>query len=49
MEADRDEYDDLRACPECEQGKCRNCTGFTWDNAADREDTCPCAAAGHKG
>lgn len=29
-------------CPECRQGKCRNCTGWVLDDD-DREQPCPCA------
>lgn len=32
-----------RACPDCEQGKCRNCTGEAWDNDADAPTACPCS------
>lgn len=28
-------------CPECRDGKCRNCTGWTLD-AADNEIDCAC-------
>lgn len=43
----RDDYEP-RACPDCEQGKHRNCDGVTWDNEADDFTKCPCAEAGHK-
>ena len=33
----------VESCQECTQGKCRNCTGVTWDNDADAEVPCPCA------
>jgi hypothetical protein len=48
------EVDQIRAgtaliepCPECVQGKCRNCDGTSWDQAADAPGPCPCATAGH--
>jgi len=49
-ELQRDEYDDEepRACPDCEQGKHRNCTDTAWDNEMDMLVPCPCAEAGHK-
>jgi hypothetical protein len=37
----------IRACPDCEQGKHRNCDGGTWDNDADDFTVCPCYQAGH--
>lgn len=39
----------LAPCPECRQGKCRNCTGASWDNDADVLVPCPCQQAGHGG
>lgn len=45
---ERPKYEpEQRACPDCEQGKCRNCRGEAWDNAADAPTVCPCAAVGH--
>jgi len=41
-----------RACPDCEQGKHRNCTGQAWDNDADAPTVCPCTlnlAGPHRG
>lgn len=29
-------------CPECQQGKCGNCDGTAWNDAADDIDTCTC-------
>lgn len=29
-------------CPECRDGKCRNCTGAAWDDAADELTACGC-------
>ena len=37
-----------RSCPDCEQGKHRNCTDTAWDNELDDLVPCPCAEAGHK-
>jgi len=37
----------IRACPDCEQGKHRNCTGQAWDNVIDDFTVCPCYQAGH--
>ena len=37
-----------RACPDCEQGKHRNCTGYAWDINTDQETTCPCADNQHE-
>ncbi len=39
---------ETRACPDCEQGKHRNCTGEAWDNEADMIASCPCAEARHE-
>lgn len=36
-----------RACPDCEQGKHQNCTGYAWDTKTDQETVCPCAAKLH--
>jgi len=33
----------VRDCPDCEQGKCQNCTGEAWDNDADAPTVCPCS------
>lgn len=33
-------------CPECEQGKCGNCDGTAWDDAADTETECTCTHGG---
>lgn len=38
----------IRACPDCEQGKCRNCTGEAWCNEHDAPARCPCDRRGHK-
>lgn len=40
----------LDPCPECAQGKHRNCLGQTWDPDADEVvSPCPCAEAnGHE-
>jgi hypothetical protein len=38
----------LHDCPECVQGKCRNCDGTTWDVVADEPAPCPCWARGHQ-
>jgi len=46
-ELERDDYEP-RACPDCEQGKHRNCTDTAWDNEMDMLVPCPCAEAGHK-
>jgi len=32
----------VRSCPDCEQGKHRNCTGEAWDNDVDDFAPCPC-------
>jgi hypothetical protein len=29
-------------CPECEQGKCRNCSGDAWDHERDEPTACTC-------
>jgi len=34
-------------CPECAQGKCRNCDDTTWDDLVDGLAACPCAEGGH--
>lgn len=34
-------------CPECVQGKHRNCNGTSWNPDADDFDQCPCAARLH--
>jgi hypothetical protein len=39
---------DLPDCPECQQGKHRNCSGDTWDPDADTYGTCPCFDANHE-
>jgi hypothetical protein len=36
-----------KPCPECQQGKCGNCTGDSWDDELDEPGLCPCAATGH--
>ncbi len=36
-----------RACPDCEQGKHRNCTGEAWDDQADDFAKCPCTNLAH--
>lgn len=46
-EAERDEHDDQRDCPDCEQGKHANCLGDAWSNKADDWVPCPCADRGH--
>jgi len=33
----------IRDCPDCEQGKCRNCTGEAWDTEKDEPCVCPCS------
>lgn len=48
-EMQRDEADEQRSCPDCEQGKCRNCLGDAWSNDADDWVPCPCADRGHGG
>jgi hypothetical protein len=43
-------YDPLPAiCPECVQGKHRNCDGQAWDPVADEPTTCGCTAEDHDG
>jgi hypothetical protein len=37
----------IEPCPECAQGKHRNCDGLSWDNDADDYTPCPCHQAGH--
>lgn len=32
------------ACPECRDGKHRNCDGTAWDDATDALTACACAA-----
>lgn len=42
----------VRPCPDCEQGKHRNCTGEAWDNTKDAPTACPCSlnlAGPHRG
>jgi hypothetical protein len=36
-------------CPECEQGKHRNCDGTAWNNHADDVDACACERNHHNG
>lgn len=36
-----------RDCPECQQGKCRNCTETTLDPDTDVMVPCECAEGGH--
>lgn len=31
-----------RICPECAQGKHRNCDGTAWNDRTDLPDTCEC-------
>ena len=31
-----------RICPDCRDGKCRNCTGAAWDDERDELSTCTC-------
>lgn len=31
-----------RICPECAQGKHRNCDGTAWNEQTDEIDTCQC-------
>ena len=33
----------VRSCPDCEQGKHRNCTGEAWCNEHDVPARCPCS------
>lgn len=37
----------VRACPECQAGKCGNWTDEAWDTVADEATTCPCALLAH--
>jgi hypothetical protein len=34
-----------RICPECAQGKHRNCDGTSWNEVLDSPDTCECELA----
>ena len=34
-------------CPECQQGKHRNCTDWTLDPDTDEPAPCDCAEGGH--
>lgn len=42
-----DVVEPLPPCPECQQRKCGNCTGDTWDPILDEPAPCPCHANGH--
>lgn len=35
-------------CPECAQGKHRNCDGTAWDDQADERTTCACPDEAHQ-
>jgi hypothetical protein len=39
-------YLDAPRCPECQQGKCGNCDGTSWDETADQPIPCPCTHGG---
>ena len=39
--------DRIRDCPDCEQGKHRNCTDEAWDTIKDEPCRCPCAVRFH--
>jgi hypothetical protein len=50
MAGERPKYQpESRSCPDCEQGKHRNCTGEAWDNDADDFAPCPCGDLIHGG
>ncbi len=39
---------DVPDCPDCVQGKHRNCDCCSWDNEADTLAACPCDQRGHR-
>jgi hypothetical protein len=37
----------MNICPECVQGKCRNCDGRAWDDENDELTSCECPSEVH--
>lgn len=38
---------DIPDCPDCVQGKHKNCLGTSWNRTLDKLDTCPCEGRDH--